>query len=97
MITPQELVNAQLYPSEAAVMEDALRQLLRLKPDLRVGVAIYRYTHEALSLAHAAALAGVSWPQMHEHLLARGIPIRLGVESLAEAEADVAALREACP
>ncbi|WP_165360952.1 hypothetical protein [Candidatus Chloroploca sp. Khr17] len=40
MMTPQAFVNVQLYPSETAVMGDALRQLLRLKPDVRVGVAI---------------------------------------------------------
>ncbi|MBP1468555.1 UPF0175 family protein [Candidatus Chloroploca sp. M-50] len=95
MTTAQDLVNAQLYTSEDAVIEDALRHLLRARPDLRVNLAIYRYQHDDISLAQAAMLAGVSWPQMSEILVARGIPLRIGPESLDEARAEVEALRQA--
>lgn len=95
MTTTQDLVNAQLYASEDAVIEDALRHLLRARPDLRISLAVYRYQHEAISLAQAAALAGVSWPQMGEIMVERGVPLRLGPESLDEARAEVDALRQA--
>ena len=36
-------------------------------------LAVYRYQHEAISLAKAASLAGVSWAQMKEILLEQGI------------------------
>ncbi len=95
MTTPQDLVNARLYASEDAVIEDALRHLLRARPDLRISLAIYRYQHEDISLAQAATLAGVSWPQMSEIMVARGAPLRLGLESLDEARAEVETLRRA--
>jgi predicted HTH domain antitoxin len=95
MTTTQDLVNAQLYASEDAVIEDALRHLLRARPDLRISLAVYRYQHESISLAQAAALAGVSWPQMGEIMIERGLPLRLGPESIDEARAEVEALRQA--
>jgi predicted HTH domain antitoxin len=95
MVTTQDLVNARLYESEDAVVADALRHLLRARPDLRISLAIYRYQHEAMSLARAAALAGVSWSQMREIMVERGVPLRIGPETLEEAQAEVEALRQA--
>jgi predicted HTH domain antitoxin len=97
MVTPQDLVRAHLYDSDDAVIEDALRHLLRARPDLRISLAIYRYQHEAISLAQAASLAGVSWTQMREMMVAHGVPLRLGPESLEGAQAVVEALRRVLP
>ncbi len=94
MLNIQDLVAAHLYASEEAVMQDALRLLLRERSDLRIGLAVYRYEHEDISLAKAAALAGVSWPQMREILVERGVQPRLGPETLEEARAEVQALRD---
>jgi len=63
-------------------------------PDLRVQFAIHRYQTEEISLAKAAHLAGVSWAQMKDILLERGIQPRLGPETLDEAREEVQALRE---
>jgi predicted HTH domain antitoxin len=94
MTIAHDLVAARLYESEEAVLSDALRHLLRARPDLRISLAVYRYQQEAISLAKAATLAGVSWPQMREILVERGITSALGAESLEEAAADAAALRD---
>lgn len=94
MLNVQDLVAARLYASEEAVIQDALRLLLRERSDLRIGLAVYRYEQEAISLAKAAALAGVSWPQMREILIERGVQPRLGPETLEEARAEVQALRK---
>jgi predicted HTH domain antitoxin len=56
--------------------------------------SFYRYQTEDLSLAKAADLAGVSWAQMRDILLEQGIECHLGPETLAEAEAEVEALRD---
>ena len=40
VLEPNTLVNARLYPSEAAVMADALRALLQEKPQLRIELAV---------------------------------------------------------
>ncbi len=93
MLNVQDLVAAHLYASEEAVIQDAMRLLLRERSGVRIGLAIYRYEHEDISLAKAAALAGVSWPQMREILVERGVQPRLGPETLAEARAEVQALR----
>jgi len=71
--------------------EDGGRRVVH--PDLRIGLALYRYEHEGLSLAKAAALAGVSWAQMKEIMLERGIQPRLGPETLEEAKEEVEVLR----
>ncbi len=94
MLNVQDLVAAHLYASEEAVLQDAMRLLLRERSDIRIGLAIYRYEHEDISLAKAAALAGVSWSQMREILIERGVQPRLGPETLEEARAEVQALRE---
>jgi predicted HTH domain antitoxin len=88
------LVNARLYESEEAAIQDALRHLLRGRPDLRVQVVVHRYQSEDISLAKAASLAGVSWAQMKDILLERGIQPRLGPETLEEAEKEIQALRD---
>jgi predicted HTH domain antitoxin len=93
MISIQDFIRARLYESEEAVIRDALRYLLRERPDLRIALAVYRYEAEGLSLSRAAALAGVSWAQMKQVLLERGLQPRLGPETQEEAGQEVATLR----
>jgi len=81
MVDTRTFVDARLYESEEAVIQDALRHLLHARPDLRVSLAVYRYQMEDMSLAKAASLAGVSWAQMRDMLLERGVQPRLGPES----------------
>ncbi len=90
----RDLVQARLYDSEEEVVRDALRHLLRARPDARIQVAVHRYQNEDFSLARAAGLAGVSWAQMKEILLERGIQPRLGPETVEEARNEVEALRD---
>jgi predicted HTH domain antitoxin len=94
MLKAEDLVAPGLYSDEEAVIQDALRHLLRARPDLRIQLAIHRYQTEGLSLAKAASLVGVSWAQMKEILVEYGIQPRLGPQSLEEAEAEVTVLRE---
>jgi len=90
----RDLVQARLYNSEEDVLRDALRYLLRARPEARIQVAVHRYQSEDLSLARAASIAGVSWAQMKEILLEKGIQPRLGPESLEEARGEVEVLRD---
>ena len=93
LLTAKDLVDANVYDTEQAVLQDAMRHLLRSRPDLRVRVAVLRYQRDEISLAKAASLAGVSWQQMREILLEHSVPLRLGPESLNEAKSEVDALR----
>ncbi|MBC8447724.1 MAG: UPF0175 family protein [Chloroflexi bacterium] len=89
----EDFVVAGLYEDERAVVQDALRALLYERPQLRLEIAIHRYRTEDISLAKAAALAGVSWQRMREILLGRGIQPRLGPETKEEALEEIATLR----
>ena len=93
MLETADFVKAKLYDSEEAVIRDALRHLLRSRPDLRIQLAIHRYQEEQLSLAKAANLAGVSWAHMRDILLEKGIQLQLGPESEGEAQEEVSQLR----
>ena len=89
LIQPQELVNARLYDSEEAVIQDALRSLMRSRPQMRAQIATYRYQNEQLSLAKAAEIAGVSWAQMADILREQGVPLYMGPATIDEAQAEV--------
>ena len=92
MLEPQTLVAARLYPSQAAVIADALRSLLLEKPQLRLELAIYRYQTEEISLAKTASLAGVSFDQMKMLMVQRGVQLRLGPIDDAEIAEEIATL-----
>jgi predicted HTH domain antitoxin len=92
VVEAQALVDARLYPSQEAVIQDALRALLQEKPQLRLELAIYRYQTEGISLAKAAHLAGVSFDRMKALLVQRGIQPRLGPGDVEEARQEIAAL-----
>lgn len=94
MVTVKDFVDAQLYGNEEEVVQDALRHLLRARPELRIQIAIYRYLHDELSLAKAASLAGVSWAQMKDILVEHGIQPLLGPETAEEAKAEFAVLQQ---
>jgi predicted HTH domain antitoxin len=95
LIQVQDLVKASLYENEEQVMQDALRHFLLDRPDLRIAVAVHRYrTDQELSLARAAAIAGVSLERMKEILERQDVPLRLGPASLEEARAEKAALEK---
>ena len=94
MLKARDFVEARLYGSKEDVIQDGLRHLLRARPDLRMHLAVHRYQTEGISLAKAASLAGVSWAQMKDILVERGIQPRLGPETLEEAEKEAQTLRD---
>jgi predicted HTH domain antitoxin len=93
MVQAHDFVAAKLYETEEDVIQDALRHLLRARPELRIHLAVHRYETEGLSLARAASLAGVSWAQMKDILIERRIQPWLGVETIEEAEQEAQTLR----
>jgi predicted HTH domain antitoxin len=94
MLTATDLVNAHLYHNEEAVIQDAIRHLLRARPELRIDMAVYRYRNDNISLAKAAELAGVSGAQIREILLEKGLTPRLGAETVVEAANELAVLHK---
>lgn len=92
MITPQALVEAELYPDEHSVIQEAMRALWHEYPHLRIEWAVHQYQTRDISLAKAAALANVSFDRMKELLVQPGIQPRLGPETLAKARLEMEVL-----
>lgn len=61
------------YENEDAVIDDALRELLRQRPELRVSLAIEKYRSDEVSLNRAAELAGMTTEEFKDELADRGI------------------------
>ena len=92
-INIQDLVDAGVFPNADAAMREALRVLWQERPSVRIDVAVHQYVTEPLSVARAAAIAGVTFDRMKEILTDRGIALRLGSETIEEAQAELETLR----
>jgi predicted HTH domain antitoxin len=88
-INVQVLVDAGIYPDADAAVREALRVLWQERPSIRIDVAAHQYQTEPISIARAAAIAGVSFDRMKDILAERGIEIRLGPETIEEARNEV--------
>jgi predicted HTH domain antitoxin len=88
------LLKIGAYRTEGEVLKDALRQLLLSRPGYRIDIAVRLYTDGKISLGKAAELAGISFDEMKEVLLQRGIEPKLGIETIQEALDDIDALKE---
>lgn len=78
------LRKAGAYESDAAVIEDALRSLLRAKPELRTELAVEKYRTSRVSFNRAAEIAGLSSEEFKELLHERGITRDAGFLSAEE-------------
>ena len=61
------------YDDTDAVVEEAVRELLRRRPELRLSLAVEKYRNGTVSLNRAAELAGVSAEAFKTELADRGI------------------------
>jgi len=61
------------YSSEEEFLEDALRALLSKRPELRIELAVTKYTEGSVSLNRAAEIAGLSPEEFKEMLSQRGV------------------------
>jgi len=61
------------YDDTDTVVEEAVRELLRRRPELRLSLAVEKYRTGTVSLNRAAELAGVSAEAFKTELADRGI------------------------
>jgi predicted HTH domain antitoxin len=92
-INVQDLVDAGVFPDADAAVREALRVLWQERPSVRIDVAVHRYLTEPISVAKAAAIAGVSFDRMKEILTERGAQLRLGPDTVEEARQELDTLR----
>ena len=75
------LVRITRYGSREAVISDAVRALLILKPGLKVEVALDLYKNGEVSLWRAAEMAGLCLEDFKELLASRLIQIEVGASN----------------
>ncbi len=88
------LLKIGAYHTEGEVLKDALRQLLLSRPIYRIGIAVKLYTDDKISLGKAAELAGISFDEMKEVLMQRGIKPKLGIVTISDALDEIDVLRD---
>ena len=74
------------YDGPDAVLEDAIRTLLRRRPGLRLKLAVEKYRRGTTSLNRAAELSGLSVEDFKTELAERGIPRDAGFLDAAECD-----------
>lgn len=68
------LIERGIYSDQKALIEDAMRALLRSKPDLRRQLAVELYKRGNISLSRGAEIEGVDIESFKESLREAGIP-----------------------
>ena len=71
----QKVLVPKYYKSRDALVEDAFRALLILKPELKVEMAVELYPREEASLLRAAEIAGMNIESFRETVKARGLKV----------------------
>lgn len=74
------------YDSRSEFLRDAIRTLLRERPELRVSLACKLYENGEISLGRAMEIAEEDIESMKEILESRGIYLRRGSDSVDEME-----------
>ena len=69
----EALRSSGSYSSEEEFLEDALRALLSKRPELRIELAVTKYTEGSVSLNRAAEISGLSPEEFKQTLSERGI------------------------
>jgi len=82
---PKVLVP-KYYKSKDALVKDAFRALLNLKPDLKVEIAVELYLKEEVSLSKATEIAGMDIESFKEILKMRGLKLSSYIGSKEEIE-----------
>jgi len=89
------LVRIGRYRTEKELMEDALRTLLRTKPELKRDVAIELYKKNEVSLLRAAEICGLNMEDFKELLKEKGIKVSVPSVPAEEIDEEVKRILEA--
>jgi predicted HTH domain antitoxin len=71
----QKVLVPKYYKSRDALIEDAFRALLNLKPGLKVEMGIELYLSGEISFSKAAEIAGMDIESFKDMLKARGLKV----------------------
>jgi predicted HTH domain antitoxin len=83
----------KLRERQPELIDPALRRLVQENEEIRWSVVVGAYSDRQINLGKAAELLGVTELELRERFIALGIPLRIGSADLAEARAEVEAIR----
>ena len=83
----------KLERSQPAVVRRALQRLFDEDELLRWSIVVGAYLDEEISLARAAAMLQLHPLELRRQFIVKGIPMRLGPEDAADAQAEIDAIR----
>ena len=83
----------KLREQQPDLVEPALRRLVQENEDIRWSVVVGAYGDKQINLGKAAELLGMTEIDLRHRFIELGIPLRIGPADLAEARAEVEAMR----
>ena len=83
----------KLRERQPDLIEPALRRLVQENEDIRWSVVVGAYQDRQINLGKAAELLGMTALELRDRFIELGIPLRIGPADLAEARAEVEAMR----
>ncbi len=90
--TYSQLIKVRQYRPE--LVDQFVEELLNRQTELRWLVVVGAYVDEEINLGKAAELLGMHRLDLQEQFREQGIPLRLGVETIEEAQAEMAAIHQ---
>ncbi len=76
------------------LVDHIIEELLTQQAELRWLIIVGAYLDEEINLGKAAELLGIHRLELQAQFIQQGIPLRLGVNTIEEAQAEVAALTQ---
>ena len=83
----------KLEQAQPALVHNALEKLFAQDEALRWSLVVSAYLHEEISLARAAVLLDLHPLELRERFVEKGVPLLLGPEDEADAQAEIDAIR----
>ena len=83
----------KLLERQPHLMEPALRRLVQENEEIRWAVVVGGYQDRQINLGKAAELLHMTELELRDRFIELGIPLRIGPADLAEARAEVEAMR----
>jgi predicted HTH domain antitoxin len=83
----------KLRERQPALVEEAVSRLIQENEEIRWSVAVGAYQEGQVNLGKAAELLDVTEMELRDRFIELGIPLRIGPADLAEARAEVEAVR----
>lgn len=88
--TYNQLIKLRQYRPE--LVDHVIEELLNQEAELRWLVVVGAYLDEEINLGKAAELLGVHRLELQDQFRAQGIPLRIGVDTIEDAHAEMAAI-----